>query len=214
MRTANTMHPSEAELILFVEAKLLPERHERLVRHLADCAFCVSQIAAIHHFSKDLDVGTVPSIDRAVFERASALIKKKGRFFLLREPFRYAVAAMVVVGIGVGFLVLRNRTEVAQFRGGGASETTMTTSPPDESVVTSLLPRLEWKAIPNANSYRIILYEENGKMLWSTVTDATSTGVPSTVPMTKGNRYLWKVEAFFPDNSKLSSRLNVFTYDP
>lgn len=208
------MHISEAELILFLENKLPVKTRRRVEQHLSDCERCSADIAAIKRLDKVFADSSAPTIEPSVLERAGNLSAgRTARFFLIRGTARYAIAASIILAVGIGTIVLLRRPpKISEFRRPGESAPAFNLLPEDGTAVSTV--HFQWSRIPHARVYNVCLLEENGRILRMISTPDTNLTISSEVVLQPGKRYLWKVEAFLPDETKLGSKLHVFTYSP
>lgn len=208
------MHISEADLILLLENKVSSETRRRLELHLADCERCSAELAAIRRMEKVLADTSAPKIEPSLLARAEKFATRGAtHFFPMKGVARYAIAASIVLAVGIaGVLLLRQPLKISEFRSPAESPTAFTLQPEDGAVVSAV--HFQWAKIPNALVYHASFLEEDGRILWTTSTPDTHLTIPSDIVLQPGKRYLWKVEAFLPDESKFGSRLHVFTYSP
>ena len=81
-------HPTNEEWALYLFNEAAPELNRKLKSHLSECPLCAAEVQAMQQTMTKLDAWQVPPAHR----RTSSL-----------EPMlRFAMAALVVLGIGVG----------------------------------------------------------------------------------------------------------------
>jgi hypothetical protein len=114
--------------------------------------------------------------------------------------WRWAAGIIVVVGIGLLGLILRDRPS-DQLRG-GASGIAMH-GPSAEQRVGSL-PRFVWGRYDGAIDYRFQLLSESGQVVYSASGTDTVATLPSDVVVSTG-RYLWNVTAEMPGGASVNS---------
>jgi len=71
-----------------------------------------------------------------------------------------------------------------------------------------------WSKAEKSIGSHFILYRESGTVIWESPVTDTTISLPSSVVLEAGKKYFWAVETVFPDQSKIRSTLNVFSYSP
>lgn len=212
------MHLSEADIVLFLEKKISKESRAEMELHIADCVACTGQLAAISRLDKAFSDKMAPSLNSETFEKAKDLVVRDAGpvlfFKFWTRPIGYSIAATVVIALGVGYVLLKDEAPSVQFRSPESVRPSFVQLPDDGAIMSSSERKLSWQNIPKATAYRVILYEENGAILWDDVRKDTTLLIPETVVFGRGKRYLWRVEVLFPDESKFRSQLRVFMYPP
>jgi hypothetical protein len=62
--------------------------------------------------------------------------------------------------------------------------------------VTDTVPvSFRWTSIPDADRYRVSLFDAEGSVLWEGEVAGSTAALPDSVPLTPGTPYLWQVEA-------------------
>lgn len=208
------MHISEAELILFLEGKLSHDGRKQVEQHLAECERCSADLAAISRLDGVFRDPSAPKVDAEFLAQAERLGQKgTTRFFAFRGAARYAVAASIVLAIGLAAMYfLRKAEKVSEYRRPLETPDVFKLLPEDGSTISAA--RFQWSRVPYALVYDVSLLQEDGRVMWTATTKDTTLTVPSNIVLQQGKRYLWKVEAFFPDETKLGSKLHAFTYSP
>jgi hypothetical protein len=82
---------------------------------------------------------------------------------------------------------------------------------PRDGTTLVLLHRFTWYRIGQPAVYHFFLYEVNRTLVWSTLVKDSSLILPSTVPLQRGQTYLWRVEAILPDEKTIHSDLRAFS---
>ena len=213
------MHPTEAQIVLLLEDKLPPEERQRVQSHMADCPRCAETLAAVHRMPEVLAESDAPRVDPDVLKKAERLVQAPDRprswLLLLPAPARVGLAFLVVVGLGLGvFAYFRPASDPSPFRASEAAQTLTTVAPAHRAVVDAGPAAFQWSAMPDAAAYRLILSNQDGTTRWTGHTEATHLTLPDSVMLQPDRRYLWRVEAVFPDGTTTSSAIRTFTYAP
>ena len=82
---------------------------------------------------------------------------------------------------------------------------------PRDGTTLVLLHRFIWHKIDQPAVYHFFLYELNRTPVWSSLVRDSSLILPPTVPLQRGQTYLWRVEAILPDEKTIHSDLHAFT---
>jgi hypothetical protein len=207
------MHLTESDIALFVEGISAENDRRRIEHHLAQCASCVEQVAAL---VKLRDVPEVPlRLDEATVQRAERFGKRSSLLsFLLTDhgaPFvRYAFVSMLIVaGIAIPYFLFFSGDDSRQFRSPDVASPVPMMSPADGAGVSVADLVFRWSSVAGSLTYRFTLSELSGKELWSTTLRDTSVVLPPFIAIHAGNRYLWRVEVVFRDNTRYRSSIHV-----
>lgn len=71
--------------------------------------------------------------------------------------------------------------------------------------------RLTWSSVPNANNYRVRIFDEQGSVVFQRETADTVAGVPDAIRLRAGRRYFWNVEARAGFDRTVASELIEFS---
>jgi hypothetical protein len=170
------------------------ERPE-IVAHLAACAHCREQVAAVATLLGD----TVVAEEVARIEPSSPAPAARG--------WRFAGAGVLTAIAATGlFMVLPSleRTGTTQ----PAARVTDGATHREQSVTTTAAPSLvapigvlvaadtfRWTSVPHADRYRVTLFDEKGTVVWEAEGSDTVVVKPASIAGNRGIVYLWKVEA-------------------
>jgi len=214
------VHLTERDIALYVEQTLPEHERERVESHLSDCPACVEQVAALTRLPLIMADTTAPHLDAATRRRAEHLGSKSRTSLLdllflssVARPFRFAVVGFLLVGIGITYLMVGRTPEPERFRSPEVVQPFVKLSPGDGAFVESTT-IFRWTAVQHSAAYQLTLFEEGGRQLWSATISDTMASIPPSVALQPGKKYFWRVEALFPDDTKLASPLNVFTFSP
>jgi hypothetical protein len=208
------MHLTEADILLFIEKRLTGEERERFSTHLADCAECTALLNALSRLKRELPRMSAPQIPKEAVQRAERIVRRDGAresaWSWLRVPrLRFALGGLAVVAAVIFFLP--DRTEVSRYRDSTNFSSTQLLDPVDGSNVQPQT-AFRWRAMQEAIAYRFTLHDHVGLIQWETVSSETTITLPSHLDLKRGERYFWRVESLFPDQSSQRSQLNAFIY--
>lgn len=163
------------------------------VVHISECAYCRSRLAAT---ARLLD-------DHAITSELGALQRDSGarQTALQRWSRRRLIATGSLVAAAAAAIVL-----VAPIRNFSKDPGNDSTAHREVAIATTAAPRilsplnaatlsdsLRWTSIPEADLYRVRVWDQEGTVVWSTETHATALPLPSVVQ--PGKSYLWEVGA-------------------
>lgn len=211
------MHPTEADIILFLEDRLPPEARRRVRAHLAGCAQCVETLAAVSRMEQTLAASEAPPVAPEVLRRAEELVRVEraphGRLLRLPMPARLALATLVLAGLGLAawLVSLRDGAPQSQFRSDAAAPVLATQAPAHRATVRPASLVFRWSGLSGAATYRVVLYHADGAWHWTGQADTTYLTVSDSLDLATGRQYLWHVEAVMPDGNTISSELRAFT---
>jgi len=128
--------------------------------------------------------------------------------FRSRAMLRFAAAAMLVIGVGLGYQALHSpgpdlpTPEVGGVVRGGEVEAV---APVGD--VAEIPTALRWVVVDGAASYRVRMTAVDGSVLWETTVPAPPARVPAEVAgrLHRAVLYTWTVEALDPSGARLAS---------
>jgi hypothetical protein len=172
--------PGEMVIADFVEGRLAPAARAPVVAHFATCARCRALVAATGRLLADEAVAREMPRDE----------ERRWRRWSL--PVGLAAAAAVLL------LVWPRGSEYTDPAPGlrdsaPASSIAPLAIAPRASV--SRVDRFAWFSVPRVDRYRLRLYDDEGKLVWSTETADTVVTLPDSVALSGKGTYSWKVEA-------------------
>lgn len=207
-------HLNEPEIVRFITKKLSREERKQIILHLAGCAECTEQLAAVASLKTETTEGDVPTMDAAVFEESLGIPRERKRFLqqhLGWEP-RPALAGLLLMVVCALMLGDRDKS-LEQFRTSEEIALRFTLLPPDGSVVGDHDPLFSWIGVHGADGYRFFLFLSSGVEYWSSTVSDTAVSLPFGVQLLPGE-YFWRVEAIMPDTRVIRSELHTFRYAP
>lgn len=164
-------HLDSNEIAAYVDGGVRGEERMSIQAHLAACAECRAEVAEVSRI-----VRTAPARRR-----------------LASRVWIPAAAAAVFALLWLGPRALRDRAE-PQLR---EEAVTMTVAPrpitPAGTVDT--VSALVWSSVPDANSYRVRLFDADGTVIWEREVPDTIAPVPDSVALRTDVPHYWRVEA-------------------
>ncbi len=177
-------HPEVGELAAFIDGALSDTDRSRVEAHLAGCAECRSEVAAVSRL-----VRRAPQRRRVAVGLAAAAVLALLLVPAVRGPIRFGSS---------------ERREPA---------VTSTAAPvaiaPRGAVESARA--LVWTAVPRAARYRVVLMDSAGTVVWRWEATDTSAALPDSVRLRSGSPYFWKVEAETGFDRWVASDLVDFT---
>ena len=201
-------------------AALDPEARSALERHAERCPACAAEreLARAFESADAMTARESREVERMVrrLERRTPG-RKSGPARLLRFPavgglarspaFRMAVAAVLVLAIGIAVQTMRTRPPALPdaavdevVRGGEL----VAVSPVGE--VDAMADELVWQAIEGAAAYRVTLNAVDGTVLWETTGARVSEPLPESVraQLHRAVTYVWRVDAFDAEGGRIA----------
>jgi hypothetical protein len=174
-RTATRDCPDELVIADFVDGRLTPQMREPVVAHLLTCGRCRALVKASSDFATT-GAGSVPQ-NRPVWQRWAI-------------PAGLAAAARLTLHL----LPRRPDGDSAILREPPLTNTIAPVPLEPHGTVTRV-ERLVWSSVPNAQRYRVRLYDDQGTVVWQTQTTDTTAALAGTVHLSPAATYFWRVEA-------------------
>jgi len=179
-------HLDPLDTARYIAGDVSPADRRRIEEHLARCAECVSEVAAVsrtHRGASHTRRGALAGLAAAAAVALAVGIfnrpKDAGTPDDIRGPTAPAVAAVAVVAPAQGELLARS----GSFR---------------------------WRAIAGAITYRLSVSDPQGNQIWSVTTSDTSVARPAEVRFQPEQDYFWYVDALLPDGSSNTSGVHRF----
>ena len=207
-------HLSETDILLFLNDDLPIEKRKNVEKHISGCDLCSEKLADIYRLEEDLQSSNPPEINPETLEKAKKMVKDGKNSTFLFSNFRRLSAAAVILIVGfLAFWLWTGPNSVDHqdaYRSSSESTVVQPLEPGDGESLHLANPEFTWEPVPNAASYRLVIFSENGVELWSKQVEDTHQKLPEDLPMKTNNRYLWKTEAILPDGRVVSSPLRSF----
>ena len=230
----------ESEIAVYCDHRMDSRKKERVEAHLAECAFCLSQVA----FMARMDRTPVPeSVPDELLSRARKLVPSRTRS-AFGWPWRWEAVAATVAGlVVVVVLSLRNpvrevptvqppaaTTPTTQAPAQAAAEVPSQPAPapsvrratPQIAAPTLVFPRpnatlsrgpieFRWEGVSNALYYEVRLVTDDGDLVWESRTEGNSASLPADVRLAAGQKYFVWVQALLADGKTTKSTAVAFT---
>jgi hypothetical protein len=223
--------PGETRLARYAEASLSPRQMLAMVRHLADCEFCRSQLAAMARLFGGQEVhAAIPPI---ILSRAPRVFPGNPRMAWAAVP----LCALLVVTLA---LWDRGREAPGPEHAKGARSAIMSPPPPPVNATPAVAPEparfrnrsvpqglrmlqpregervspmrasLRWSPPPNAAIYEVRVLSVVGDVIWETVTDQQEVRIPPSV-LIPGKQYFALVRVRYGDGRDEQARARGFS---
>jgi len=177
----------DASIAAVVEGRVF-EGREKALSHVSQCAFCRYRVAALARVAQDPAVKK--EIDLLEPQRHPAMSPRVGWKFFATAGLAAAAAAVILIE-PAGTLRERfsPRTEVHREAAITTTESPRIISPSG----TGAADVLRWTSVPEADMYRVRIWNQSGDVIWSGETRDTVVAIPSQIQ--RGVSYLWEVNA-------------------
>lgn len=190
---------------------------ERLIAeaHMASCARCRHQLIALFDTAREADVEPAPDFLK---RRALKLAPQKERrsFFASFRPFApVALAAVIVLAVGVSFFLYRDRTRTSTTdlrQSDPATAEISLNNPPHGSTLESGTVEFRWEDSTLNARYEFTLTDEKGDIVFQERNARSPFRLdPGAVKLSPQQRYYWSVSARLPDGTRRDSPVASFT---
>ena len=178
----------EASIAALVDGNAFDGRDVALA-HVSECSFCRYRVAAIASVTRD------PAIEKEI-ELLEAGSRHKRPAVIRRS--------LTVTGLAAAAIAIILLNPARSLRERSTSESREVTR--ETAITTAESPRilspsgrvaeaseLRWTSVPEADTYRVRIWNHDGDVIWTTETRDTVVAIPSTVQ--RGISYLWEVDA-------------------
>lgn len=226
--------PDEAQLAAYTDGQLGGGARQRVELHLADCAFCLGQVA----FLLRLEEAEAPAeVPLSLLARARARVERQS----LQLAWRWATAAAVAASLALAGVVWFREQRipsvspksspappkriasppVAPSRPPSATPRTVRKGEKEEFVPEVLFPRegasvsqeqldFQWKPVPRTVFYEIRVVTEAGDLVWEARATDTSARLPRQIQLQAGQKYFVWVHAYLPEGKTVKSKAVAF----
>jgi hypothetical protein len=192
-RTETPDCPDELVLADFVDGRLTPQNRAPVVAHLLTCARCRALVKATSDFATSA-AGSTP-LERRGWQRWSL-------------PVGLAAAAVLTL-----LLLPRGRDRESTLREPPLTNT-IAPVPLEPRGPVGRVERMVWSSVPNAQRYRVRLYDDQSTVTWQAETTDTIALLDGTVHLSPAATYFWRVEAETEWRRWASSELTEFRVAP
>jgi hypothetical protein len=181
--------------------------------HVADCGFCLAQLAVLIRSADDAEPPAMPD---SVIARAERLAVRPARRFGSRHG--WAAAAVVVLAVGLlstqwappGVGPSAKPPRQTRYADGEALQPRLL-APVEGSVIEPLEQVFHWTAVPGSLFYDVRLVSPDGDLLLRERVNDTRWLIPAHLELRPGEEYFVRVDAYLNDAKYLSSEHVVFT---
>ena len=202
--------PDEALLAAYADGLLKESERGKAEEHFADCDACLEQIGFLVQLSRQ-SRDLRPVADELV-AKAQSLAARPARRWPVRYLVPAAAAALLLLAIApwVGFQetappqperLLRNSQEAAELQ----------VVTPQAETGLSLPFDIEWKPLPQAASYRILVVTSEGEPVWQGQTTRARISLPADLQLSPGEKYFFQVRTQIPGGKEANSPYIAFT---
>jgi hypothetical protein len=224
--------PAAARIAAYVDGKLEGRARRRVEAHVADCDFCLGQVASLVRLKQTETPADVPE---RLLDRAYELAAGRGGG-TMRSAWRWGLAATATVVFAMVFAVHLHEPgpPVVSPQPTGAPSVepsqpapleTARSSPPSRKVRTArknmlspelIFPRegvaltpgdleFRWKRMEGGLFYEVRLVTAAGDMVWEDRVETTQVRLPATVHLAPGEKYFVSVRAYLSQGKRTKS---------
>lgn len=200
-------------LAAFLDGALCEAEHAAAEAHLADCGFCLGQLAALLRSMEDAMPPAVPETLRAQAERLGVRPARG-----IPRAFHWAAAAMLVLALGL--VATQRPPGTADSAAESVHQTRYVDqdalqprllAPAEGSVIQPLEQVFHWSGVPGALFYDVRLVGPDGDLLLRERVEETRWLIPKQLQLESGIDYFVRIDAYLSDARYLSSEHVLFT---
>jgi hypothetical protein len=175
----------------FVEGRVTPETRGPLIEHLVTCAHCRSRVQATGRLLAHQAAEEMPRVVR----------RRRARWYFPAVIAAAAAAVLLLVwprNVEQADTIPRLREPGLEPEPGSAGihlTGPMAPVPLSPRATVPRVKRFVWSTVPGVDRFRLRLYDDEGKLLWSTQTADTILSLPDSIVLSGTGPYFWKVEA-------------------
>ncbi len=199
-RAASTAHIDEATWDLIVSGHLDPAGRDRVFDHVLECESCTRVWRGVLALKSEAETQElIPVATQSSWPRRRL---GEGRWRASMMPLAAAAALVLVVG---GAYLVRRSPEPDTLRSTGTLPTIgalMVAYTPDG------VPAFVWAPVAEASRYRVEVFTDDGRPVWSREVERPPARWPDDVPRAKGP-HRWRVEALAGDHVTARSAITT-----
>jgi hypothetical protein len=187
--TESLPHLDPMDVASYIDGRMNPAARAKLEAHIIDCESCRREI-------RDVD-----GIRRSAPASRSRVLLPLG-----------ALAAAAVA-----LIVLLPAREVFTPEGTHRDPAVTATVAPkaiEPLGGVSAVKRMTWSSVPEANRYRVRIFDAQGAVIWEAEQADTTVGMPAGVRLVPGEKYFWSVSAKTGWGRSVESPLTEFVIPP
>ncbi len=214
------MHITDEKISELIVGKLSGKDLDSVISHAADCSECSNLIAASVSTYENINNLKVPELKKDVLKRAESLVvtlpeeRSKKSFF---NSFKLLPAVSVLIfiillGTGTWYYFNISEDNTPHFRTEKTVNELQVFQPTDEGKINKDNLVFQWQKIKNVAEYNFVLFDEFGNVMFENRTTKNSFDLSNKIELLPGKKYAWQVDAELLNASKVSSKLNVFTF--
>ncbi len=229
----------ESQIAAYADGGLREPEKKRVEAHLANCNFCLDQVAFLARIENAELPGSVPG---SLLARARDLVGSRARVTLIPAWGRLVTAAAVAclaVAVTVSVRHSRLRTpssapnhpsepsvgtpssaqpalpnpsaETGEVRGGTESAPLTVVLPAPDAMVSRKDLQFRWEVVRGALYYDVRLMTAEGNLVWEQRADVNSLTVPADVKLETGHKYYLLIRADLPEGKTVESKAVAFS---
>ncbi len=186
--------------------------------HLAGCPLCRERLIGLFDAASEQEITETapPALKRQALELTSAPQTRTGFIDVFRPFVPVALAATILLAIGISFVVYRNRTgteTVGNFRQSQRLTTDISlTSPPNGATVNSGKLEFSWHDAGAGARYQFVLTDEKGDIVFQEKAAINPLSLDTAaLRLSSQRKYYWSVTARLPDGTRRESGIADFT---
>ncbi len=186
--------------------------------HLVSCRLCRTRLIALFDEAGERSLAeTVPvALKNRAVQSAPVDRPAKSVFDSFRPYVPVALAATIVLAVGLSVLVYRNQTttqRTTEFRQTDRSTGEISlTNPPNGAALTSGQLEFRWGAVGADARYEFTVTDEKGDLMLQEKPPSNFLTLDTVAArLSPGQRYYWSVTARLPDGTRRESPIAGFT---
>ncbi len=220
--------PSEMELAAYTDNRLGKAERQRLQSHLADCAYCLDQVASLARLG---DAEILEQVPADLVVRARELPARNKGLFVRWHAWAWTTgAATAGFLLAVALWVNQPAPRGQSLEPPAVNVPAPLVRPPSEHVRSTategaspelIFPQegarispgeleFRWAAVSRSLFYEVRILDEDGGLLWEGRTEAASLKPPATLMLKEGRQYYISVRANLPEGQTIRSRTQGF----
>jgi hypothetical protein len=196
----------------YLDGALCDTERAAVEAHLADCGFCLRQLAVLIRSAEGTDV---PGLPVAVLARAERLAVQP--VHRRHARFQWAAAAVVVLALGLfanQWLpkgpAIGEPPRQTRYADQQALQPRLI-APDEGSVIEPLQQVFQWTQVPGSLFYDVRLVSPDGDLLLRERVESTRWLIPDHLRLEPGQEYFVRIDAYLSDAKYLSSEHRVFS---
>jgi len=204
---STTECPSDEEIAGFVGGQLSVDRSTELRRHFAGCGYCLRQLGFLTRAEREVVLDDRPS--EHLVALAGSLVEPQetaapaGQHTWSGLAAAAGLAAMLVAAL---WIPRARDHEPREVRGASSARRgPVILSPEEGATVSGSGLEIRWQAVETALSYRVLVMNSSGDLVWQAKTSSTHLEIPAEIDLTRGRQYFVWVKALLPDVRTIKS---------